>query len=135
MSADKKIEQGSEFIPKFDANGLITAIAQDAATGQILMTAFMNQEALDKTIQTGNATYFSRSRQKLWKKGEQSGHVQRVRELYVDCDGDTILLKVEQVGGAACHKGYRSCFFRRVDGDDFIITGKPVFDPQEVYKK
>ena len=133
MSAPRAIEEGLVFTPRFDAAGLIPAIAQDADTGDILMVAYMNEESLALTVQTGNAVYYSRSRQKLWKKGEQSGHVQRVREIYVDCDGDTILLKVEQAGGAACHKGYQSCFFRQWDGKEFQTVGRRVFDPQQVY--
>lgn len=97
------------------------------------MVAYMNREAWDQTLDTGEATYFSRSQGKLWKKGQQSGHVQRVREIFVDCDGDTILLKVEQAGGAACHEGYESCFFRQWDGREFQVVGKQVFDPQQVY--
>ncbi|MCH8840903.1 MAG: phosphoribosyl-AMP cyclohydrolase [Planctomycetes bacterium] len=121
-------------LPDFsDADRLLPAVAQDAATGQVLMLAYMNRAAWEQTLATGEATYFSRSRGQLWKKGEQSGHVQRVREIYVDCDGDTILLKVEQVGGAACHKGYESCFFRQWDGKEFQSVGRRVFDPQQVY--
>ncbi len=121
-------------IPDFsDADRLLPAVAQDVATGQVLMLANMNRAAWEQTLATGEATYFSRSRGKLWKKGEQSGHVQRVREIYVDCDGDTILLKVEQAGGAACHKGYESCFFRQWDGKEFQSVGRRVFDPQQVY--
>jgi phosphoribosyl-AMP cyclohydrolase len=121
-------------IPDFsDADQLLPTVAQDAATGKVLMLAYMNRAAWDQTLATGEATYFSRSRGKLWKKGEESGHVQRVREIFVDCDGDTILLKVEQEGGAACHQGYESCFFRKWDGKDFQIVGRRVFDPQQVY--
>ena len=111
MAADKKIEEGLEFIPKFDANGLITAIAQDADTGLVLMVAFMNKEALDLTIRTGNAVYYSRSRQKLWKKGEESGHVQKVLQILTDCDQDCLILKVK-VDQGQCHVGYQSCFYR-----------------------
>jgi phosphoribosyl-AMP cyclohydrolase len=122
-------------IPDFsDANQLLPAVAQDAATGKVLMLAYMNRAAWEQTLATGEATYFSRSRGKLWKKGEESGNVQRVREIFVDCDGDTILLKVEQEGGAACHQGYESCFFRQWDGKDFQIVGRRVFDPQQVYE-
>jgi phosphoribosyl-AMP cyclohydrolase len=121
-------------IPDFtDADRLLPAVAQDAATGQVLMLAYMNRAAWEQTLASGEATYFSRSRGKLWKKGEESGHVQRVRDIFVDCDGDTILLKVEQAGGAACHQGYESCFFRQWDGKDFQIVGRRVFDPQKVY--
>jgi len=115
------------------ADQLLPAVAQDAATGQVLMLAYMNRAAWEQTLATGEATYFSRSRGKLWKKGEQSGHVQKVHEVYVDCDGDTILLKVEQAGGAACHQGYESCFFRKWDGKDFQLVGRRVFDPKQVY--
>src|SRR5437868_3726098 len=115
--------------------GLVPAIAQDAATGQVLMLAWMNREAYEETLRTGRACYFSRSRGRLWRKGEESGNVQEVREIFVDCDGDTILLKVHQIGGAACHEGYQSCFFRRVDGDKLTVVGERVFDPKQVYKK
>lgn len=116
-------------------NGLVPAIAQDADTGDVLMLAWMNREAYEETLRTGRACYFSRSRGKLWRKGEESGHVQEVRGVYVDCDGDTILLKVSQIGGAACHEGYRSCFFRRIEGNGTQIVGERVFDPKQVYKK
>lgn len=114
--------------------GLLPAIAQDADTGEVLMLAYMNQAAFNETLSSGNATYFSRSRQSLWKKGETSGHVQHVREIRVDCDRDTILLKVEQMGGAACHKGYKSCFFTQVEKNQLKITDQPLFDPEKVYK-
>ncbi len=113
--------------------GLIPAIVQDVASGEVLMLAFMDQQAWDRTLATGEAHYFSRSRRTLWHKGATSGHVQRVKEIYLDCDRDTVLLKVEQVGGAACHTGYRSCFYRRYDGEDWRLVGVPVFDPKEVY--
>jgi phosphoribosyl-AMP cyclohydrolase len=116
-------------------DGLLPAIAQDAVTGQVLMLGYMNREAWDETLATGRAVYYSRSRGRLWRKGEESGHVQHVKSVHIDCDADTILLKVEQVGGAACHEGYPSCFFRRWDGAKFIVEGKRVFDPQQVYKK
>jgi phosphoribosyl-AMP cyclohydrolase len=117
------------------SNGLIPAIAQDAVTGQVLMLAWMNQEAYEETVRTGRAVYYSRSRGKLWRKGEESGNVQEVREIFIDCDADTILLKVHQIGGAACHEGYASCFFRKVDGDKLQAMGERVFDPAKVYKK
>ncbi len=121
-------------IPDFsEKTPLLPAIAQDFASGQVLMLAYMNRESWEQTLATGEATYFSRSRGKLWKKGEQSGHVQRVREIYVDCDADTILLRVEQVGAAACHQGYESCFFRKLDQGAVTIVGKRVFDPDQVY--
>jgi phosphoribosyl-AMP cyclohydrolase len=115
--------------------GLVAAIAQDADTGQVLMLAWMNREAYEETVRTGRAVYFSRSRNRLWRKGEESGHVQQVREIFIDCDADAILLKVHQVGGAACHEGYRSCFFRKVDGQGLTVVGERVFDPKQVYKK
>ena len=115
--------------------GLIPAIVQDAATGEILMLAYMNQQAFEATLSTGKATYYSRSRQKLWVKGETSGNVQLVKEIRIDCDDDTILLKVEQLGRAACHTGHRSCFHKKVENDSILITGEPLFDPKEVYKK
>lgn len=122
--------------PRFDKlGGLIPAIVQDAATGQVLMLAFMNAEAWEQTLKTREAHYYSRSRQTLWHKGGTSGHVQRVQEILLDCDADTVLLKVEQVGGAACHEGYASCFFRRLTADGWQVLGTPVFDPQEVYKR
>ncbi|HMC88621.1 MAG TPA: phosphoribosyl-AMP cyclohydrolase [Gemmataceae bacterium] len=117
------------------AGGLVPAVAQDADTGQVLMLAWMNREAYEETVRTGRACYYSRSRGKLWRKGEESGNVQRIREVYVDCDADTILLKVEQQGGAACHEGYASCFFRRVAGDHIEVVGERIFDPKQVYKK
>src|SRR5438445_11843785 len=117
------------------AGGLVPAIAQDADTGQVLMLAWMNREAYQETLRTGRACYYSRSRGRLWRKGEESGHVQEVREVLVDCDADTILLKVNQVGGAACHEGYASCFFRRVEGDETRIIAERIFDPKKVYKK
>ena len=115
--------------------GLIPAIAQDYATGEILMLAYMNQEAFDATLSSGKATYYSRSRQTLWIKGETSGNVQRVKEIRIDCDDDTILLKVEQLGGAACHTGHRSCFFKKLENGSIRVIGEPMFDPKEVYKK
>jgi phosphoribosyl-AMP cyclohydrolase len=113
--------------------GLLPAIAQDAASGQVLMLAFMNEAAWEATLRTGEAHYFSRSRNQLWHKGDTSGHVQRVKEIYLDCDNDTVLLKVEQVGGAACHTGYQSCFYRRRRGAGWEVVGAPVFDPKKVY--
>src|SRR5438477_7893331 len=108
---------GRTIMIDFDkAGGLVPAIAQDADTGEVLMLAWMNREAYDETVRTGRACYFSRSRNRLWRKGEESGNVQEVREVFIDCDADTILLKVKQIGGAACHEGYKSCFFRKVEG-------------------
>ena len=117
------------------AGGLVPAIAQDADSGQVLMLAWMNRAAYEETLRTGRAVYYSRSRGKLWRKGEESGHVQEVREVFVDCDADTILLKVHQIGGAACHEGYASCFFRKVEPDGLRVVGERVFDPKAVYKK
>lgn len=123
--------------PDFSKNELIPAIAQDSATGDVLMMAWMNQEAYQETLQTGRVCYYSRSRQKLWRKGEESGNVQELQAIYFDCDGDTLLVKVNQLGGAACHEGYRSCFFRRIDPNTqaFQVEGERVFDPKAVYKK
>ena len=117
------------------AGGLVPAIAQDADTGQVLMLAWMNRDAYEETLRTGRACYYSRSRGRLWRKGEESGHVQEVREVLIDCDADTVLLRVHQVGGAACHQGYASCFFRRVAGTNFEVVAQRVFDPEQVYKK
>jgi len=114
--------------------GLVTAIAQDDATGDILMVAFMNEQSFDLTVETGEVHYWSRSRSKLWYKGEESGNTQRVKSMYIDCDGDVVLLKVEQKGGAACHTGRRSCFFRKLEGGRYeVVGGEPLFDPKEVY--
>ena len=115
--------------------GLIPAIAQDYVTGEILMLAYMNQEAFDATLSSGKATYYSRSRQTLWVKGETSGNVQRVKEIRIDCDDDTVLLKVEQIGGAACHTGHHSCFYKKLENGSIRVIGEPMFDPKEVYKK
>jgi phosphoribosyl-AMP cyclohydrolase len=115
--------------------GLIPAIAQDAATGEVLMMAYLSPESWQKTLETGEAHYWSRSRRELWHKGGTSGKVQKVKAVYVDCDDDTVLLKIEQVGGAACHTGMKSCFYRRVEGDRLVSEGRPVFDPAEVYGK
>jgi phosphoribosyl-AMP cyclohydrolase len=117
------------------SGGLVPAIAQDADSGAVLMLAWMNREAYEETLRTRRAVYFSRSRNRLWRKGEESGHFQEVREVLVDCDADTILLKVHQIGGAACHEGYASCFFRRVEGEETKIIAERVFDPRKVYKK
>lgn len=113
--------------------GFVTAIAQDDASGEVLMVAHMNEESFRRTLETGEAVYWSRTRGKLWRKGEESGNVQRVRALYVDCDGDVVLLRVEQLGGAACHTGKRSCFFRKVEAGGLRDVGVQVFDPAEVY--
>ena len=115
-------------------NGLIPAIVQDAETKEVLMLAYMNRQSWEATLQTGKATYWSRSRQELWVKGETSGHFQLLRAVFIDCDNDSILLQVKQLGGAACHTGYKSCFYRKLVGDDFVVVGEKIFNPQEVYK-
>jgi phosphoribosyl-AMP cyclohydrolase len=115
-------------------DGLVPAIVQDAETKEVLMLAYMNSESWEATLKTGKATYWSRSRQALWMKGESSGNVQLVKNIFIDCDNDTILLQIEQLGGAACHTGYKSCFYRKLDGGDFIIVGEKIFNPEEVYK-
>ncbi|MCL5033731.1 MAG: phosphoribosyl-AMP cyclohydrolase [Bacteroidetes bacterium] len=119
---------------KFDEKGLVTAVAQDHETGEILMLAFMNEESFRRTVETGQAVYWSRSRKKLWHKGEESGNVQIVKEIYVDCDADAIVLKIKQVGGAACHTGHRTCFYRRIENEGLVEEGTPLFDPDKVYK-
>jgi phosphoribosyl-AMP cyclohydrolase len=133
-----ELELGDKLAPKFDGDGLIPCITVDAATNEVLMFAFMNELALRKTIETGNATYWSRSRNKLWIKGEESGNFLRVRELRTDCDQDVILVKVELVeSGAACHNGFRSCFYRKLGADHRLemAGGARKFDPALVYKK
>jgi phosphoribosyl-AMP cyclohydrolase len=117
------------------SGGFVPTITQDAATGEVLMLAYMNQESFEETLRTGRACYFSRSRNKLWRKGEESGNVQDIVEVRIDCDRDTILLKVNQIGGAACHTGNRSCFYRKIENGTLIEDGIRVFDPKEVYKK
>ena len=119
------------------AGGIVPVVTQDEGTGEVLMLAYMNHEALAETLRTGRACYFSRSRNRLWRKGEESGNVQHVKQLFYDCDADTLLLKVDQVGGAACHEGYESCFFREIElgtGASRIVAER-VFDPAEVYKR
>jgi phosphoribosyl-AMP cyclohydrolase len=121
----------------FDDNGLIPGIAQDVTTNKVIMFAFLNRESLRETLRTGNATYWSRSRARLWRKGEESGHVQKVRELRLDCDGDVVLLRVEQVGGIACHTGRERCFYRRLDTDGgtrWVETDPVLKDPESIYK-
>ena len=119
----------------WDKDGLIPAIAQDAETGDVLMFAWMNRDALARTVETGEAVYFSRSRGKLWHKGEESGHTQKIREIRIDCDNDVVLLKIEQVGGIACHTGRRSCFFQKYLADGRWEAVDPVLkDPKEIYK-
>jgi phosphoribosyl-AMP cyclohydrolase len=132
------IEEGLAFRPRFDANGLVTCVATDAATSDVLMVAHMNEEALRKTIATGEAWYFSRSRNALWRKGETSGHVQRVVEMRTDCDQDAIWIRVEQAG-AACHTGRHSCFYRKIEGADggarlTFVDAERQFDPKAVYR-
>ena len=121
--------------PDFATTPLIPAIAQDARSGTVLMLAYMNEDAYVETLKTGRVCYFSRSRNRLWRKGEESGHVQELRQIFYDCDADTILVKVDQIGGAACHEGYENCFFREINpetGDATVIADR-VFDPEEVY--
>ena len=132
------IEEGLGFKPRFDAAGLVTCVATDAGTGDVLMVAHMNEDALRKTIASGEAWYFSRSRKSLWRKGETSGHVQRVVEMRTDCDQDAIWIRVEQ-SGAACHTGRRSCFYRKVEADEggarlTFVDADKVFDPKTVYR-
>jgi phosphoribosyl-AMP cyclohydrolase len=137
MSHNKEIETSKNFTPKFNDQGLITAIAQDAHTDQILMVAYMNEEALRETIKTRRGVYYSRSRKKLWRKGEESGAHQTVEEILTDCDQDCIILKV-RVNQGQCHVGYQSCFYRRLkpdSSDKLEFIAKPVYDPNEVYKK
>ena len=117
-------------------DGLVPAVVQDAESGEVLMVGFMNQEAWETTLDTGKATFYSRTRDTLWTKGLTSGNIQIVKEIRVDCDDDTVLLKVEQVGGAACHTGHRSCFYQKINEDRSVsVIGEPLFDPKEVYKK
>lgn len=127
---------------KFNKDGLVAAIAQDFNTGEVLMLAYMNEEAIKRTLETGVATYWSRSRQKFWVKGESSGNIQKLKEVYVDCDGDALLIKVLQLGdngksdnGAACHEGYKTCFFRKLSENKWAVVGKRLFNPAEVYGK
>ncbi|HMX15235.1 MAG TPA: phosphoribosyl-AMP cyclohydrolase [Rhodocyclaceae bacterium] len=119
---------------KWDDQGLVPAISQDSATGEILMVAWMNREALELTVKEGRAIFWSRSRKKLWRKGEESGHVQSLHEVRLDCDNDVVLLKVEQIGGIACHTGRRSCFFQRLEGGKWLEVEPVLKDPKEIYK-
>ena len=148
MSTDKAsmtpapddVEEGTLLRPKFDAAGLVTCVATDAATGDVLMVAHMNEEALRLTVESGDAWYYSRSRKALWRKGETSGHVQRVVEMRIDCDQDAVWIRVEQGGGAACHTGRKSCFYRAVTKDGAgaslrVVEGERLFDPAQVYGK
>jgi len=137
VSTKHDVEENLEFTPKFDANGLITAIAQDAGTGDVLMVAYMNRQALDETVESGYGTYFSRSRGKLWRKGEESGHRQKVEQILVDCDQDCLILKVT-VDAGQCHVGYQSCFYRALtDSSDkkLKFIADKVYDPKQAYKK
>ena len=137
MAANDNIEQGPDFIPKFDDKGLITAIAQDAKTSEVLMVAYMNAEALALTIESGSAVYYSRSRNKLWKKGEQSGHTQKVEQILVDCDQDCLILKVK-VDQGQCHVGYNSCFYRKLSKDSkdtLELIAEKTYNPKEAYGK
>ena len=136
-TTDSDIEEGLALRPKFDAAGLVTCVTTDTANGDVLMVAHMNHDALRKTIETGEAWYYSRSRKALWRKGESSGNIQRVVEMRVDCDQDAVWIRVEQSGGAACHTGRRSCFYRAVtpDGTLSFVDADRVFDPATVYAK
>ena len=141
----KAVENGSGFAPKFGDDGLIPAVAQDATSGEVLMVAYMNEEALRKTMEIGEAVYFSRSRQQLWHKGATSGHVQKVIEARTDCDQDVILLKVEQIGPGCCHNGYAACFYRQIPLQEAVASSaqdgvaqlttceQPTYDPNDVY--
>ena len=120
---------------KWNADGLVPVITQDASSGQVLMLAWMNREALRATLDSGNAVYWSRSRSRLWRKGEESGHVQKVREMRLDCDEDALLLRVEQLGGIACHTGRQRCFFRRYENGNWVETDPVIKDPKDIYRK
>ena len=138
-SADREREEGLTFSPKFDASGLVTCVTTDAANGEVLMVAHMNEEALNKTVASGEAWYFSRSRNALWRKGETSGQTQRVLEMRLDCDQDAVWIRVEQ-SGAACHTGRRSCFYRKVEAGEggarlTFVAAERLFDPKTVYGK
>jgi len=132
-----QLEEATVNGPDFAKNELIPVVAQDATSGTVLMLAYMNAEAYRETLETGRVCYWSRSRRKLWRKGEESGNVQRLKQVFYDCDADTLLVKVEQVGGAACHEGYESCFFREVDpgSGEARVVGERVFDPADVYQR
>ena len=136
IAADETL-MGSDWLDqvKWDADGLVPAIAQDAASGRVLMFAWMNREALRLTFETGAAVYWSRSRRRLWRKGEESGHVQKVREIRFDCDADALLLQVEQAGGIACHTGRERCFFRRLDDGRWVETDPVLESPERIYRK
>jgi phosphoribosyl-AMP cyclohydrolase len=135
VAADRQIEEGTDFRPRFDENGLITAIAQDSETGQVLMVAYMNKDALDETLRTRCGVYYSRSRKRLWRKGEQSGHTQEVQQVLTDCDQDCIILKVK-VDSGQCHVGYQSCFYRavsKVEPTKLEFVAQKVYDPEKTY--
>ncbi|CAM1638673.1 Phosphoribosyl-AMP cyclohydrolase domain [Bartonella apihabitans] len=138
--AKNNLEEGTEFLPKFDSKGLVTAVVTDAESDSLLMVAFMNQEALKLTLETGIAHYWSRSRQKIWKKGESSGNIQKIEEIRVDCDQDALWLKVRVLGaGATCHTGRKSCFYRRLKVKNGVArlevdSEKPLFNPADVYR-
>ena len=117
------------------AGGIIPAVAQDYLSGEVLMLAYINPEAWQETLRTGRAVYFSRSRNRLWRKGEERGNVQTIKEILVDCEGDAVIYRVEQKGGAACHTGHRSCFYRKLENGSLVEQSKPLFDPEQVYKK
>ena len=119
---------------RWDENGLVPAIAQDAVSGEVLMVAWMNREALAETVERGEAVYWSRSRGRLWHKGEESGHTQKVLEIRTDCDNDVLLLKIAQAGGIACHTGRRSCFFQKLDGGRWVAVDPVIKDPKDIYK-
>ena len=137
IAADERTLMGSDWLDqvKWDADGLVPAIAQDAASGRVLMFAWMNREARRLTFETGAAVYWSRSRRRLWRKGEESGHVQKVREIRFDCDADALLLQVEQAGGIACHTGRERCFFRRLDDGRWVETDPVLESPERIYRK
>ncbi len=118
---------------QWDEDGLVPAIAQDASSGQVLMVAWMNRDAISETVSSGRAVYWSRSRSRLWRKGEESGHVQTVKEIRLDCDGDVVLLKVDQAGGIACHTGRANCFFRKLEAGNWVITQPVLVEPDEIY--
>ena len=131
-----EIEKNRVVLDFSKGDGLLPAIAQDAASGRILMLAYINKAAWDKTLETGEAHYWSRSRQELWHKGSTSGHVQIIKEVFADCDDDTVVFRVEQIGGAACHTGYETCFHKKISPDGTVtLVGEKVFDPEKVYKK
>ncbi len=134
-NAKRKEEENAPMLDFSKGSGLLPAIVQDHASNEVLMLAYINEEAWRQTLVTGKAHYWSRSRNKIWLKGETSGHIQEIREILVDCDADTVVYRVEQLGGAACHTGHRSCFYRRVAGNELEVIAVPVFDPAEVYRK